>query len=312
MNGLRIGSLCSGYGGLDTAVRTVFGGSVVWHADSDPGAAAILTHHWPHTPNLGDIAATDWRAVPPVDVLTAGYPCQPFSLAGRQKGLADDRHIWPHIATALRVLRPRYAIFENVPGHLRLGFDTVLTDLAALGFDAEWCLARADEVGAPHRRERLFLLAWPADTASPRLETGWEGRPGGDAPADTDDRSNSPLPDREPVEPEAHHHDDEQHAPRRVLDWGDYTPAIHRWEHVTGRPAPAPTEPGRTGNTRLSPHFVEWLMGLDDGHVTAVPGLTRTQQLRALGNGVVPQQATTALHQLLNRQAQTTHQTVAA
>ena len=82
--------------------------------------------------------------------------------------------------------------------------------------------------------------------------------------------------------------------------WGDYGPAIARWEHVIGRPAPAPTEPGRTGNPRLAPRFVEWMMGLPDGHVTdPAIGISRNDQLKALGNGVVPQQAALALDVLL-------------
>ncbi|MFE2871870.1 DNA cytosine methyltransferase, partial [Embleya sp. NPDC059259] len=80
-NGPRVGSLCTGYGGLDDAVRAVLGGETVWHADNDPGASAILAHHWPTVPNLGDITAVDWAAVEPVDVVTGGYPCQPFSVA---------------------------------------------------------------------------------------------------------------------------------------------------------------------------------------------------------------------------------------
>ena len=86
----------------------------------------------------------------------------------------------------------------------------------------------------------------------------------------------------------------------RVLEWGNYTPAIRRWEAVLGRSAPPPTEPGRTGQ-RLSPAFVEWLMGLPEGWVTGVPGLSRNAQLKALGNGVVPAQAAMALHLLLAR-----------
>lgn len=82
-------------------------------------------------------------------------------------------------------------------------------------------------------------------------------------------------------------------------NWGDYAPAIARWEQTLGRPAPAPTEPtGRGGAYRLSPAFVEWMMGLPDGHVTDVPGLTRNAQLKALGNGVVPQQAAEAVRYL--------------
>ena len=86
-----------------------------------------------------------------------------------------------------------------------------------------------------------------------------------------------------------------------AVDGTDFRPAIRRWEYALGRPAPEPTEPGTRGNRRLSPRFTEWLMGLDDGHVTAVPGLDRNAQLHALGNGVVPQQAAAALRLLLAR-----------
>ncbi|MFW3474427.1 DNA cytosine methyltransferase [Streptomyces microflavus] len=114
-----------------------------------PRRQPILAHHWPDVPNLGDLKTVDWAAVEPVDIFCGGYPCQPFSNAGLRKGTDDERHIWPWIARALGVLRPRVAVFENVAGHLRLGFDTVLADLARIGFDAEWCVVRADEVAPP-------------------------------------------------------------------------------------------------------------------------------------------------------------------
>ncbi|WP_314243426.1 DNA cytosine methyltransferase [Streptomyces kutzneri] len=361
---LRLGSLCTGYGGLDMAVQHVFGGHLAWVADNDPGASRILAHHHPHVPNLGDITATDWTAVPPVDVVLGGYPCQPFSTAGQRKGTEDDRHIWPHIADALGVLRPRLAVFENVAGHLSLGFDTVLADLAALGFDARWGTVRASDVGAAHQRNRLFFYAWPADTSGQGLARRWAARAaphrghlapadafdvrgdrsgargaGRDEPAarrlaaaDTDrrglpgnaERHGRPedgQPEREPrldtdgcrvqraasadaaclgrgegrPEPAG-----QQGGPDAPLGgaphWGEYGPAILRWESASGRTAPGPTD----SVGRLSPAFVEWLMGLPAGHVTDVPGLSRTAQLKALGNGVVPQQAARALLTLLD------------
>lgn len=339
--GPAIGSLCTGYGGLDMAVQQVLGGHLAWVADPDSGAAAILTHHHPQVPNLGDITAVDWATVPPVDILCGGYPCQPFSVAGQRKGTSDERHIWPYIATALRALRPRLAIFENVRNHLRLGFDTVLRDLADIGFDAEWCTLRADEIGAAHRRERLWLVAAPQDAdsaardqwrlAAPgQAEGRWaradaRGRggapaahadgnalrqqpveqPGGcgtavvelaraDAAADSDRNGREEQQRREPgMGPQR---DADRRSPER---WGRFAPAITRWEAATERPAPWATD----ARGRLSPLFVEWLMGLPTGHVTAVPGLTRTQQLKALGNGVVPQQAAAALRLLLDRAA---------
>jgi DNA (cytosine-5)-methyltransferase 1 len=296
VSGLRIGSLCTGYGGLDMTVQAMFGGSVAWVADPDPGAARILAHHHPHVPNLGDLTAADWGSMEPVDIVCGGYPCQPFSTAGKRKGTADDRHLWPHIARALRVLRPRIVVLENVANHLRLGFSSVLADLAALGFDARWCVVRASDVGAPHERRRLFVVATAADTphlGHQRTGTARGRRPGPEDRSDTaanTDGSGLPLGQVEPVghqRPPVERGGGESAAAR----WGRFTPAIRRWEHVTGRAAPGATDL----RGRLSATFVEWLMGLPDGHVTAVPGLTRTQQLRALGNGVVPQQALAAV-----------------
>ena len=390
MSGLRIGSVCTGYGGLDMAVQAVFGGELAWVADNDPGASRILAHRHPGVPNLGDITAVGWHDVEPVDIYVGGYPCQPFSSAGKRKGTADERHIWPHIARALGVLRPRYAVFENVAGHLSLGFDSVLADLAALGFDARWCTLRASDVGAAHQRNRLFVLAWPADSGGaglagrraagaasdrrglapadpvdlgehrarargagrdepaarrlPAADTAGRGlqrRPSVDGaessqqltdahglvvqrgtaahPAGVGERE--PADQAEPVAASGHARQEpgsgggraaadpgrvdlaEQPvpepgsggaalpAPSLGLDWGPYAEAVQRWAQVIGRPAPGPVD----AVGRLNPPFVEWLMGLDAGHVTAVPGLSRSAQLKALGNGLVPHQAVAAL-----------------
>lgn len=166
---MKIGSLFSGYSGLDRAVMEVYPRAApAWFVEFDPAPSKILAHHYSHVPNFGDVTEVDWAAVEPVDVLTAGYPCQPFSLAGKRKGTNDERHLWPHVLDAVRVLRPQFAFFENVRGHLTLGLDAVLADLASIGFDAEWAIIRASDAGAPHVRERLFVLAYPHGQ---RLET---------------------------------------------------------------------------------------------------------------------------------------------
>ena len=201
---LRLGSLCTGYGGLDLAASAVFDVVPAFHAEVDPAAARVLEHRFPGVPNLGDITALDWTTVPRVDVLCAGYPCQPESLAGQRKGVDDARWIWPSVAQAVRVLRPRVVLLENVYGHLSLGFRAVLGDLAELGFDAEWLVCAASDLGACHQRKRLFVLAWPADPEGDRRGEGpvpaptprVEGQPAhalGAAAAD---------PDREPVRDE--------------------------------------------------------------------------------------------------------------
>jgi DNA (cytosine-5)-methyltransferase 1 len=333
---LRIGSICTGYGGLDMAVRQVFGGELAWVSDIDPGACQIIAHRMPGVTNIGDLTTTRWEDVEPVDIYIGGYPCQPFSLAGELKGTADERHLWPYIARSLGVLRPRIAIFENVANHLRLGFDTVLCDLADLGFDVEWDVVRADEVGACHQRRRLIVLATAPDATHLGHERGgtargWrpgladcrdapadaegvgrgEGRPepageqgrlgaslgGGAATADAASGRRTHGAVGDPGERSGAEGADEPHRGSAVMEWGQYAPAVARWEAVTGRRAPRATGDRR----RLSPAFVEWMMGLPAGHVTAVPGLTRTQQLKALGNGVVPQQAAAAIRLLYQR-----------
>lgn len=155
---MRVGSLFSGIGGLDLGLERA-GMTVVWQSEIDPYACRVLAKHWPNVPNLGDITTIDWSTVEPVDVICGGYPCQPFSLAGVRQGESDPRHLWPHFAEALRVLRPRFALLENVPGHLSLGFGRVLGDLAERGFDAEWDCIPAAAVGAPHLRYRVFVVA---------------------------------------------------------------------------------------------------------------------------------------------------------
>ena len=116
-----------------------------------------------------------WRGK--VDLITAGFPCQPWSVAGSQRGTEDDRWLWPSIAAVVRDVEPRWVFLENVPGLISGGLGPVLGDLASLGFDAEWGCYRASEAGAPHRRERLFLLAWrvsDTDSDSLRSEQGRE------------------------------------------------------------------------------------------------------------------------------------------
>ena len=162
----RIGSLCTGFGGLDLAVELVLGGQLAWYAETDPHAATVLSARWPGVPNLGDIRAVDWSAVPPVDVLTAGFPCQDISNAGKRAGIHGvHSSLWTAVADAVRALQPPYVFVENVAALLRRGLDVVHADLAALGYHTSWLCLRASDIGAAHRRDRLFLLAVRADPA---------------------------------------------------------------------------------------------------------------------------------------------------
>lgn len=164
--GPRIGSLCTGYGGLDLAVELVVGGALVWYAETDPHARTVLAARWPGVPNLGDIRTIDWAAVSevaPVDVLTAGFPCQDISNAGKRAGITGEHSsLWTAVADAVRALHPPVVFVENVAALLRRGFDRVQSDLAQVGYDTRWLCLRASDVGAAHRRDRLFLLAAPS------------------------------------------------------------------------------------------------------------------------------------------------------
>ncbi len=160
-------SLCSGIGGLDLGLERA-GWRVAAQVELDPYCRAILARHWPEVPRHDDIATFPawWHAHPrpQVDLIAAGFPCQPVSDAGHRQAQADPRWLWPQVARCVRLLRPRLVLLENVPGLLRRdrGMAAVLGTLAGLGYDAQWdCLAAAD-VGAPHLRRRVFILAHPA------------------------------------------------------------------------------------------------------------------------------------------------------
>ena len=162
MPSLTVGSLFSGIGGIDLGLERA-GHRVLWQSEIDKYACRVLKKHWPEIPNLGDVKKINWSEVPNVDIIAGGYPCQPFSTAGKRKGKEDPRHLWPYVLDAIRTIRPRYALMENVRGHLTLGFGDVLADLAGCGYSAEWQIISAASVGAPHRRDRLFFVAYPDD-----------------------------------------------------------------------------------------------------------------------------------------------------
>ena len=162
---LTVGSLFSGIGGLDLGLERA-GMNVIWQSEIDPYACRVLKKHWPEVPNHGDIKQIDWSRVERPAVICGGYPCQPFSTAGNRKGEEDPRHLWPWVRQAISELRPRYAILENVRGHLSLGGTTVIANLAAIGYDAEWRIVSAASVGAAHRRDRIIIVAYPDNTGS--------------------------------------------------------------------------------------------------------------------------------------------------
>ena len=190
---LTHGSLFTGYGGLDLAANAAFGSETIWTSDINPGASRIIASRFPGVPNLGDITQVDWSTVARPDILSGGSPCQDLSTAGARAGMVDGTrsNLWVAMREAIAHLEPTYVVWENVRGALSaraesdLGWTEglldgrpqevlpkkedpalralgrVLGDLADLGYDARWVCLRASDVGACHRRERVFVLAHP-------------------------------------------------------------------------------------------------------------------------------------------------------
>lgn len=156
---LTFGSLFSGIGGLDLGLERA-GWSCSWQVEIDGFCNAILERHWPRVQRLRDVRFAGDTTLPRVDLIAGGFPCQGVSVAGKRRGLADHRTgLWWEFRRVVAELRPRLVLVENVPGLLNNGLADVLGSLAALGYDAEWDVVPASAVGAPHLRERLFVVA---------------------------------------------------------------------------------------------------------------------------------------------------------
>ena len=161
---MTVGSLFAGIGGFDLGLERA-GMRVRWQVEIDPYCQRVLAKHWPDVTRYGDIRAVDWSTVEPVDLLCGGFPCQDISLAGKGAGLAGERSgLWFEYAKAIEVLKPRYVLIENVSALRSRGLDQVLGSLAALGYDAEWHCIPACAVGAPHRRDRVWIVAYSRGT----------------------------------------------------------------------------------------------------------------------------------------------------
>jgi DNA (cytosine-5)-methyltransferase 1 len=291
--------MCTGYGGLDVAVEAHFGAKLAWYSELDKNCSQVLEHHWPGVPNHGDLTKADWSSVEPVDIMCAGFPCQPFSHAGKREGVEDERAIWPIISNAISVLRPSIVVLENVAGLLTLGATGVIADLARLGYDCRWGVIRASEASAAHQRKRWFCIAYSSSVGrgegSRHLSShGWEAvRSIGDIEPSRSDKptAHTTVVGLEGVRPECGL-EEESGEPRRLSRFGAYEPSIRRWERAIKRLAPEPVD-----GKGVASEFVEWMMGLPEGWVTDVID-SRTAQLKMLGNGVVPQQAALALKTL--------------
>jgi DNA (cytosine-5)-methyltransferase 1 len=188
MSQLTIGSLFSGYGGLDLAVLNVLDARVVWHCEYDKAPSQILATHYPEVPNYGDVTKIDFAEIEQVDILTGGFPCQDLSLAGKRAGMKDGTRsgLWSYFLKAIEIQKPKLVVIENVRGLLSAeatiysdlepcpwcmgngsteptlrALGSVLGSLATVGYNATWHGLRAADAGAAHNRFRVFIIAYP-------------------------------------------------------------------------------------------------------------------------------------------------------
>ena len=317
MNGL---SLCSGIGGLDLGLaRAIPGYRTVAYCEADPFRQTILCARMddggldraPIWPDVRTFDGRPWRGL--VDLVQGGYPCQPFSVAGKRRGATDSRYLWPHFARIIGECQATWVFLENVSGHLRLGFRAVARDLLGLGYHVAAALVTATEVGAPHRRERLFVLA------DRNIQHDNRGR-------DNGPNRRAESPDSEPAldhapEPRfacrlgkpsrtARARSREPHGRRDALE--------HAERDLNGRDeseclgggvdSPPPWPPGPAERDRWDALLARWP---DLDPAIAQPSIrrafdgsaSRVERLRALGNAVVPAQAAAAWRLLRDEMA---------
>jgi len=290
---MKIGSLFSGIGGLELGLEMCGLGPVIWQAESDPYARAVLAKHWPEVKRYNDVREVDEQTERP-DIICGGFPCQDISNAGKRAGIDGERSgLWSEFARIIRVLRPRYVFIENVAALVNRGLDRVLGDLAACGYDAEWSVLRAADVGAPHLRRRVFILAHAASERGGRMAARQEwdaspnaGRSGARHVADADKIGWRQGPDDvSKGEPES----------RRSRENVAHSCSA-RPKDVQGS-----QKGGELDRQRTSTDSGWWNIEPDVGRVAhGVP--KRVDRIGCLGNAVVPQQAALAFQMLFQKE----------
>ena len=148
--------LFSGIGGFALAAAWA-GFETIGFAEVDPFCSQVLHKHWPHVRNFGDVKTIS--AMENITLITGGFPCQPFSSAGKRKGREDDRHLWPEFNRIIHAIKPTWVVAENVTGIIDLELDNVLDDLETAGYETGTYIIPASAIGAPHRRERVWIVA---------------------------------------------------------------------------------------------------------------------------------------------------------
>jgi DNA (cytosine-5)-methyltransferase 1 len=279
---MRVGSLFSGIGGFDLGLERA-GMQVRWQCEIDEFCRGVLTKHWPGVPCYRDIRELNGATVQPVDVLCGGFPCQDISSAGKGAGITGSSSgLWFEYARLIRELRPRYVVVENVPMLRSRGLDRVLGTLAACGYDAEWDGIPARALGAPHQRDRIWIVAYPHDA---------EG-------ACTPQRLALAHPERERLEGQQHGSTGQPELAEPRIGGRDVAYAPRRGRGA-GPDVALSESQGRTGPTDCG----WWATEPDVGRVAhGIPA--RMDRLRGLGNALIPQIAEWIGQRILAYEAQ--------
>lgn len=276
---MRHVDLCSGIGGFALGFEWAGLSSPVMFCDFEPWCQKVLAKNWPSVPIANDVKelASDPKGnVPDCDILTAGYPCQPFSLAGKRRGEADDRHIWPHILKIVAHKRPTWVVFENVYGHLSMGLDEVLSDLEAEGYTTRPFIVPACGVNAPHKRDRIWIVGYTENI-------GWDRRSEAARREGQTDQQEQSQPEiwSEPSRPSQDVADTSRQrlqGGERLREDGSENRKWRAWPNGSA---------AKRGNDRRRPTN-QWDFEPNVGRVAdGIP--RRVDRLKGLGNAIVPQ-----------------------
>jgi DNA (cytosine-5)-methyltransferase 1 len=300
-------SLCTGYGGIERGLELAgYQHRTVAHVEIEAFAAANLVAKMEAGQLVPAPVWSDLKTLPAhcfrdrVDVLTGGYPCQPFSAAGLRKGAEDPRHLWPYIYDHIRTIRPVRCFFENVEGHISLGLRDVIADLESLGYQTTWGLFSAAEVGAPHQRKRVYILAYansagqqPSEWQPKSPEARHNAGRGSEAMADANSKRLSTQKYDSQKRQKGHSNRRAFHRfSGRSETLADADGQRRRGRHAERQHAEdAGQSPSGTGHDASG--VVSWATEPDVGRVVNGAAF-RVDRLRLLGNGVVPQTAAKA------------------
>ena len=328
---MRHGSLFSGIGGFDLAAEWM-GWENVFHCEWNPFGQRVLHHYWPNAENFTDITKTDFtKYANTIDILTGGFPCQPYSSAGKRLGKEDERHLWPEMLRAIREISPSFVVGENVRGLTNwnggLVFDEVCAELESYGYQVAPVIIPACGVNAPHRRERVWFVAYsdsnarqrrPSESGREKRETISDGQPQIYTGINTDGKEgiaanaygSAKRPPRTSGETESErgngHLFTEQRRESSELNSRLYEfsrDAVHtnsterQWKHLGQKRERQFNGPNSRNGFNNFENFPTQspICGGDDGLPSELDGVTfskwRAESVKAYGNAIVPQVA---------------------